>query len=369
MKNEIIPYQPYLRNFARQLRKNSTLSEVLLWQKIKQRSFGVQFHRQVPMLNYIVDFYCHELKLAIEIDGNSHNFKYFEDKHRQNRLERYGVHFLRFSDEEVKKDMFSVEMSIREKIIELGELHPPNPPSRGETQPLMILEICANGFESAQIAQKAGANRIELCENLPVGGITASYALIEKVVGELDIETHVLIRPRSGDFCYSEDELQGMERDIAFCKAMGCTGVVTGVLTAEGDLNMVATQRLLEVSQGMEFTFHRAIDVAKNPKQLFEGLIELEVTRVLSSGGKPTAEQGLSLLKKFKEISGGKLQVMPGGGITSQNVFQFKKAGFQMIHTSATQKTTLGNSKDLMYSSSKGFSSAVEIRKIKAVLS
>ena len=106
MKNKIIPYQPYLKELARKLRKNSTLSEVLLWQKIKQKAFGVQFHRQVSMLDYIVDFYCHEIQLAIEVDGNSHDYKYFEDKERQNRLEDYGVVFLRFKDLEVKNDMF-----------------------------------------------------------------------------------------------------------------------------------------------------------------------------------------------------------------------------------------------------------------------
>ncbi len=133
MKNKIIPYKPYLKEYAKQLRNNSTLSEVLLWQKIKQRTYDVQFHRQVPMLNYIVDFYCHEIKLAIEIDGNSHNYKYFEDLERQNKLEKYGVEFLRFKDSEIKDDMFSVEMAIREKVNELMNETPPEPPSRGES--------------------------------------------------------------------------------------------------------------------------------------------------------------------------------------------------------------------------------------------
>jgi len=101
---------------ARKLRKNSTLSEVILWQKIKQRSYGVQFHRQVPMLDYMVDFYCHEIKLVIEIDGSSHDYKYFADKKRQSRLEQYGIVFLRFTDSEIKKDLFSVELALREKI-------------------------------------------------------------------------------------------------------------------------------------------------------------------------------------------------------------------------------------------------------------
>jgi len=119
MKNKIIPYNPFLKELARKLRKNSTLSEVLLWQKIKRRSYGIQFHRQVPMLNYIVDFYCHEIKLAIEIDGNSHDYKYIKDINRQRKLEKFGVVFLRFTDSEIKNDMFSVEMAVREKVKEL----------------------------------------------------------------------------------------------------------------------------------------------------------------------------------------------------------------------------------------------------------
>ena len=101
MKNKIIPYNPKLREYARVLRKNSTLAEVLLWKNIKNQALGVQFHRQVPMLDYIVDFYCHELMLAIEIDGNSHDFRYFEDSKRQNKLEDEGVEFIRFSDSDV----------------------------------------------------------------------------------------------------------------------------------------------------------------------------------------------------------------------------------------------------------------------------
>lgn len=119
MPNKIIPYNPKLKQFARQLRKNSTLTEVLLWQKIKQRVLGVQFHRQVPMLNYIVDFYCHEIGLAIEIDGSSHNHKYFYDTKRQGQLEKEGVTFLRFSNENIKHNMFSVLLVIQQTVDEL----------------------------------------------------------------------------------------------------------------------------------------------------------------------------------------------------------------------------------------------------------
>jgi len=119
LKNKPIPYNPKLKNYARELRKNSTLSEVLLWQNIKGKVHGVEFHRQVPLLNYIVDFYCHEIGLAIEIDGDSHDFKYDYDVLRQGKLEEYGIRFLRFTDREVKKEMFSVMLQLEHTIDEL----------------------------------------------------------------------------------------------------------------------------------------------------------------------------------------------------------------------------------------------------------
>lgn len=119
MRNKIIPYHPKLKEYARELRKNSTLSEVLLWKKIKNKALGVQFHRQVPIHKFIVDFYCHELQLAIEIDGSSHDNKYEYDAKRQGILENLGVHFIRFTDKEVKKEMFSVLLALEAQIGEL----------------------------------------------------------------------------------------------------------------------------------------------------------------------------------------------------------------------------------------------------------
>jgi len=124
MRNKIIPYNTKLKLLARKLRKNSTLTEVLLWQKIKQRAYGVQFHRQVPMLNYITDFYCHEIGLVIEIDGSSHDHKILYDAKRQGELEAYGITFLRFSNEDVKNNMFSVLLVIEEKVEELVNVTP-----------------------------------------------------------------------------------------------------------------------------------------------------------------------------------------------------------------------------------------------------
>ena len=120
MRNKIIPYDPKLKAVARMLRKNSTLSEILLWEEIKERKLGYQFHRQVPMLNYIVDFYCHELLLAIEIDGASHDYEesYKADQKRQKEIEQYGVCFLRFDDLEVKQDMLNILKAIEYRINE-----------------------------------------------------------------------------------------------------------------------------------------------------------------------------------------------------------------------------------------------------------
>ena len=119
MKNKIIPYNPKLKEYAKELRKNSTLSEVLLWKNIKNKALGVQFHRQVPLLEYIVDFYCHELMLAIEIDGDSHLYKYEYDIKRQGELEKEGVVFLRFTDLDIKQNMFSVGITLEQVVQEL----------------------------------------------------------------------------------------------------------------------------------------------------------------------------------------------------------------------------------------------------------
>ena len=118
-RNTIIPYDPWLKEYARKLRKNSTLSEIILWKHIKSKVWGVEFHRQVPILHYIVDFYCHELRLAIEIDGNSHDLKFESDHRRQIQLEKYNITFIRFTDLEVKQELFSVLLKLEQQIAEL----------------------------------------------------------------------------------------------------------------------------------------------------------------------------------------------------------------------------------------------------------
>lgn len=202
----------------------------------------------------------------------------------------------------------------------------------------MNIEICANSFASAKAAQEAGADRIELCTELSVGGLTPSLGLIEKVILELDIPVHVLIRPRSGNFTYSEEEFDVMLRDIAFCGEIGCAGIVSGVLDHHLEIDTKRTERLIEACKGMDFTFHRAFDWVQEPMAEFEKLMDLGVNRLLSSGLEPTAMEGIARLKQFKDASKGKLEIMPGSGVNVQNAMEFKDAGFTSIHLSANIK-------------------------------
>ena len=201
----------------------------------------------------------------------------------------------------------------------------------------MILEICANSFQSAKNAQEAGAHRIELCSELSVGGITPSYGLIKKVIEELHIETFVLIRPRSGNFTYSKEEFEIIKQDIQICKNLGCAGIVSGVLKEDNTLDEERTKILIELSKPLTFTFHRALDFVPNPIKTLEQLINLGVDRILTSGQEPSAEKGLEFLKKLKEKARDKITILPGGGITPKNALLFKEAGFTEIHASASQ--------------------------------
>jgi very-short-patch-repair endonuclease len=125
VKNKTIKYNPKLKETARQLLKNSTLSEILLWQKIKGKTLGYEFHRQVPIDEFIVDFYCHELKLVIEIDGYTHNYKFEYDSFRQKQLENFGLKIIRFDDIEIKKSMNDVLRALENIVVEISEAKSP----------------------------------------------------------------------------------------------------------------------------------------------------------------------------------------------------------------------------------------------------
>ncbi|MFD1616168.1 copper homeostasis protein CutC [Gelatiniphilus marinus] len=200
----------------------------------------------------------------------------------------------------------------------------------------MLLEICANSYRSAIHAENAGANRIELCSELAIGGITPSFGLLKKATDTLKIPVFVLIRPRSGNFTYSEDEFDIMKNDILQCKAMGCSGIVSGVLNEDNTIDMERTQALIQLAKPLPFTFHRAFDWVKNPLKAIDELTDLGADRVLTSGQQTSALKGIELLKQLNEKAKNKLTILPGGGINAENVIEFKNAGFNEIHCSAS---------------------------------
>ncbi len=185
-------------------------------------------------------------------------------------------------------------------------------------------------------AEKAGAHRIELCSELAVGGVTPSYGLLKKVMQEISIPVHVLIRPRSGDFTYSSEEFDIMKENIKLCKDLGYAGIVSGILNYNMTVDFQRTEELFQLSKPMSFTFHRAFDWVLDPKAALLKLHKIGVDRVLTSGQEESADHGIELLKDLKELTS--MKIMPGGGINSDNVQLFKEASFEEIHLSATQR-------------------------------
>ncbi|WP_439152239.1 copper homeostasis protein CutC [Winogradskyella sp.] len=204
------------------------------------------------------------------------------------------------------------------------------------TSTIMVLEICANSYQSAKNAKEAGAHRIELCQELSVGGITPSFCLLKQVTENLSIPVFVLIRPRGGNFIYSDDEFKIMKQDIQVCKDLGFQGIVSGVLSNDQAIDIKRTQELIALSRPLEFTFHRAFDEVKNHKEALQQLIDIGVERVLTSGKEKSAEEGLEVLKELNEIANGRITILAGGGINAKNAIKFKNAGLKEIHASAS---------------------------------
>ena len=196
----------------------------------------------------------------------------------------------------------------------------------------MIIEVCAESYEYAVKAEKAGANRIELCKDLHLDGLTPDYESSKRTIDTLDIPVFILIRPRGGDFIYSHEEFELMKRDILKFKKMGCKGIVSGVLNDDNTIDIKKTKELVELSRPLEFTFHRAFDKVNNPLNEIENLIELGIDRVLTSGQKEKAIDGLVLLKQLNSISKNRIVIMPGCGISNTNFKKFNS--FNEIHGS-----------------------------------
>lgn len=228
----------------------------------------------------------------------------------------------------------------------------------------MKLEVCANSFHSAKNAQLAGAHRIELCQELTVGGLTPSYGLLKEVLEKLHIETFVLIRPRSGDFFYTEEEFEIMKQDLIQYKKMGCHGIVSGVLLENGNVDLERTKELVELSSPLPFTFHRAFDCTPDSLSALRDLKSLGVTRILTSGQRPSAEKGLELLKQLKLLADEKIIIMPGSGIHAENIKVFKEAGFQEVHASASKALSRSKSVHPFYAIEQTVSDAKKIQSL-----
>ena len=196
----------------------------------------------------------------------------------------------------------------------------------------MIIEFCAESYEYAMKAEKAGADRIELCKDLHLDGLTPDYKSAKRTIDTLNIPVFVLIRPRKGDFMYSDEEFELMKQDILKFKEMGCKGIVSGVLNDDNSIDIKRTKKLVELSRPLEFTFHRAFDVVSDPLEEIENLIRLGVNRILTSGQKEKAIDGLVLLEQLKRISNNRILIMPGSGISNMNFMKFNS--FNEIHGS-----------------------------------
>lgn len=215
---------------------------------------------------------------------------------------------------------------------------------------MKILEICTGSIESVLAAKAGGAQRVELCSALSEGGVTPSWGLLKAACKVEGIKKHVLIRPRGGDFLYTEEEVEIMVKDIEMCRELGADGVVIGALTKDGDIDMIACRRMVEAatlpltpssggglhSHRMSVTFHRAFDMVRDADKALEDVISLRCNRILTSGLMPTAWEGREMLCHLVEKSAGRIIIMPGSGVSSQNAADILTfTGASEIHASA----------------------------------
>ena len=240
-------------------------------------------------------------------------------------------------------------------------------------------EICANGVESCVAAQEGGADRVELCAGIPEGGTTPSYGEI-KIARKVLKNTllHVIIRPRGGDFLYSGLELQRMEEDIDIARELGADGVVFGCLKADGSIDIEANRHLLEHAKGLNATFHRAFDRCNDPEKALEQLIELGFNRVLTSGQRPTADEGTDLLQRLNEQAAGRITILAGCGVNEKNIKKLQvQTGVHEFHFSARErrKSLMQYSNPEVYMGAKGadeesldYTTAARVRKTIAAL-
>lgn len=184
----------------------------------------------------------------------------------------------------------------------------------------MIKEACVESFEKALEAQNNGADRIELCENLSVGGTTPSYGTVKICLEKLNIPIFPMIRARGGNFVYSKDEIEIMKEDIKVFKDLGVKGLVLGCLTSDNKIDLELTKTLVNLAYPMEITFHKAIDEISNPLDYIDDLVDIGIKRILTSGGKATALEGKDLINEMIKKSNGRLKIVVAGKVTKENL-------------------------------------------------
>ena len=202
-------------------------------------------------------------------------------------------------------------------------------------QKIVETELCAYSVEACRIAAACGVLRAELCASPWEGGTTPSAAAIELAREVGGLRLHVMIRPRGGDFLYSEEEFRQMLREVRFARRCGADGVVAGVLTAGGDVDVVRTRRLVEEAEGMDVTFHRAFDMTRDILRALDDIAEAGCSRILTSGGCNTAAEGAAMLRELVLRAGGRLTIMAGSGIRPGNVAEIVSTGVGAVHFSA----------------------------------
>jgi copper homeostasis protein len=203
----------------------------------------------------------------------------------------------------------------------------------------LILEIATSDFNSSFAAAKGGADRIELCNNLAEGGTTQSEAVIKHCREKLDIQVFPIVRPRGGDFLYTDDEYRIMVGDIKTCKNLTCDGVVIGLLNTNGSIDVERASRLVELAYPMEVTFHRAFDRCRDPFEALEQLIAIGCTRLLTSGQQQTAPGGVDLIAQLVKAADERIIIMPGSGVRKENIQQLiQQTGATEFHSSLRKK-------------------------------
>ena len=198
---------------------------------------------------------------------------------------------------------------------------------------MTLVEAAVEALDSALAAERAGADRVELCENLNEGGTTPGQGLIVATIQPMRLPVFVLIRPRTGDFVYSQREFEDMIRDIERAASLGIAGIVTGTLTTQGRVDVARTRALVKAASGLPVTFHRAIDSAANLPAALEEAIDSGASRVLTSGGAPTALEGAEVIAALVDRAGSRISIVAGGGIREHNVRDvIARTGVREVH-------------------------------------